>query len=135
LSVNAPQLRIGVIRKGLILQVSFTRKACEAYSATRGQFEHISMIILCVDFTVGKNLRSLCFQNFIHIQYEIKALYCGVEEGEMSNLAAQRHYRIDETNFRQWKKQKEQLCMTWSMLLCGRTVIKNSDDDLGHPRA
>jgi hypothetical protein len=88
LSVNAPQLRIGVIRKGLILQVSFTRKACEAYSATRGQCEHIPMIILCVDFTVGKNLRSL-FPKFIHIQYEIKALYCGVEEGEMSNLAAQ----------------------------------------------
>jgi hypothetical protein len=43
----------------------------------------------------------------MHIQYETKSLYCGVQEEEMSNLAAQRHCRINETSIRKWKKIKE----------------------------
>jgi hypothetical protein len=60
----------------------------------------------------------------MHIQYETKSLYCGVqEEEEMSNLDAQRHYRINETSIRRWKKIKEY--MAQRVMLCGGTVIRN----------
>jgi phosphoribosylcarboxyaminoimidazole (NCAIR) mutase len=36
-----PRPRIGVIHMGSILQVSFTGRACEAYSTVRVQYEHI----------------------------------------------------------------------------------------------
>jgi hypothetical protein len=45
---------------------------------------------------------------------------------EMSNLAVQRHYGMNKTNVRWWKKQKEQLYMARRMTHCGRTMIKNS---------
>jgi hypothetical protein len=47
LSKNAPWLRIGVIHKGSILQVSFTSWVCEAYCTERGQREHI-LLVFCI---------------------------------------------------------------------------------------
>jgi hypothetical protein len=55
----------------------------------------------------------------------MKSLYSTVQEEETSNHAAQRHYGTNGTNIRQWKKQKEQLNMAWTMMLCVKTVIKN----------
>jgi hypothetical protein len=62
-------------------------------------------------------------------------LHCGVqEEEETSNLAVQLHYGINETDIRQWKNQKEQLCMALRMMLCVMTVIMNChSNELGHP--
>jgi hypothetical protein len=66
----------------------------------------------------------------------MKLNHCTVEfkkkEEEKSNLAAQ-HYGVDETNIRRLKKQKEQLYTVQKLMLRGRTVLKKSDHDFGHP--
>jgi hypothetical protein len=66
----------------------------------------------------------------------MKLNHCTVEfkkkEEEKSNLAVQQHYGV-ETNIRWLKKQKEQLYTVQKLMLRGRTLLKKSDHDFGHP--
>jgi hypothetical protein len=55
-------------------------------------------------------------------QYEVKSLYCGVQEEETQNHSAQQHYMISDTNIRWWKKQKEQLNTARTMMFVGKQL-------------
>jgi hypothetical protein len=57
---NAPQLRIPVIHKGLILLVSFTSSACKPYSTD-------PVVVFCVDFIVGKTCIVQCVPFYLSV--------------------------------------------------------------------